>query len=100
MLEESKEREDRSAKFIKFLNTECYTAIMDEDLGRIEDMSKKYGRNFLIEIQGGAPGEVFLKVDTTMQHTVFKIICESWNMYNVSFTLSHGQKHSILLYIL
>ncbi|XP_074475414.1 ankyrin repeat domain-containing protein 61-like [Sebastes fasciatus] len=66
MLEESKEREDRSAKFIKFLNTECYTAIMDEDLGRIEDMSKKYGRNFLIEIQGGAPGEVFWKGPATL----------------------------------
>lgn len=44
---------------------------MDEDLGRIEDMSKKYGSNFLIEIQG-APGDVFWKVNATMQPFFFK----------------------------
>ncbi|XP_054454767.1 ankyrin repeat domain-containing protein 61-like [Anoplopoma fimbria] len=61
MLEESKEHEDRSSNIVKFPNNEFYTAIIDEDLGRIEDMSKKYGSNFLIETQGGSPGEVLWK---------------------------------------
>ncbi|KAF1374094.1 hypothetical protein PFLUV_G00245680 [Perca fluviatilis] len=60
MLEESKEHGDRSGNTVKFLNNEFYTGIMDEDLGHIGDMSKKYGSNFLIEIQG-APGDVFWK---------------------------------------
>ncbi|XP_028423928.1 ankyrin repeat domain-containing protein 61 isoform X2 [Perca flavescens] len=51
MLEESKEHGGRSGN---------YYYIMDENLGHIEDMSKKYGSNFLIEIQG-APGDVFWK---------------------------------------
>nr|XP_033467600.1 ankyrin repeat domain-containing protein 61-like [Epinephelus lanceolatus] len=65
MLEGSKEREGRSGDIVMFHNNDFYTAIMDQDLGRIEDMSKKYGSNFLIEIQGGAPGEVFWKGLTT-----------------------------------
>lgn len=67
MLEENREHEDRSGNIIKFHNNEFYTAIMDEDLGRIEDMSNKYGSNFVIEMQDGAPGEVFWKVNVTMQ---------------------------------
>lgn len=76
MLEESKEHQDRSGHIIKFYNNEFYTAIMDEDLGRIEDMSKKYGSNFLINIQDGAPGEVFWKVNAKVQH-FFKITFEN-----------------------
>uniref|UniRef100_A0A8C2ZIW7 Ankyrin repeat domain 61 n=1 Tax=Cyclopterus lumpus TaxID=8103 RepID=A0A8C2ZIW7_CYCLU len=52
MLEESEECEDRSSNIVKFPDNEFYTAIMNQDLGRIEDMSKKHGSNFLIEIGG------------------------------------------------
>eukprot|EP00064_Thunnus_orientalis_P016568 superscaffoldBa00003314_g16634 len=61
MLEEDKASEDRSANITMLYNNEFYTAIMDEDLRCIEDMSKKYGSNFLIKIKDGAPGKVFLK---------------------------------------
>ncbi|XP_051273721.1 ankyrin repeat domain-containing protein 61 isoform X2 [Dicentrarchus labrax] len=61
MLEESKERQDMSDNINKFHNNEFYSAIMDEDSERIEDMSKKYGSNFLIKIQNGAPGKVSWK---------------------------------------
>ncbi|XP_040922857.1 ankyrin repeat domain-containing protein 61-like [Toxotes jaculatrix] len=61
MLEEQKEDEDRSSNIIKIRNNEFYTAIMDEDLGRIEDVSKMYGSNFLIQVHDGAPGKVFWK---------------------------------------
>ena len=67
MLEEDKASEDRSANITMLYNNEFYTAIMDEDLRCIEDMSKKYGSNFLIKIKDGAPGKVFLKVNATMQ---------------------------------
>ncbi|KAM6898166.1 ankyrin repeat domain-containing protein 61-like [Lycodopsis pacificus] len=61
MLEESEGHEgDRSSNIVKFPNNEYYTAIMDQDLGRIADVSKKYGSNFLIEIRG-APGHVLWK---------------------------------------
>lgn len=66
MLEESKQHQDGRSNIIKFHNNEFHTAITDEDLGRIKDMSKKYGSNFLIKIQGGAPREVFWKVNATM----------------------------------
>ncbi|XP_010727981.2 ankyrin repeat domain-containing protein 61 [Larimichthys crocea] len=61
MLKKSKERQDRCGNVIKLYNNEFYTAILDEDLGRIEDITKQYGSNFLIEVQEGAPGEVFWK---------------------------------------
>ncbi|XP_070782848.1 ankyrin repeat domain-containing protein 61-like [Enoplosus armatus] len=61
MLEESKQPEERSSSVMKRNNNEFYTAVMDEDVGRIEDMSKKYGCNFLIKIQDNAPKEVFWK---------------------------------------
>ncbi|XP_056286692.1 ankyrin repeat domain-containing protein 61-like [Pseudoliparis swirei] len=60
MLEESEECEDRSSNVGKFPDNEFYTAIMDQDSGRIEDKSKKHGSNFLIEI-GGSSGEVLWK---------------------------------------
>lgn len=53
--------QDRSGNITTLYNNEFYTAIMDEDLERIEDMSKKYGSNFLIKIKDGAPGKVFWK---------------------------------------
>lgn len=67
MLAGSKEYEDRSGEIVKFYKNEFYDAIMDEDVGRLEDMSKKYGSNFDIEKQGGAPGGAVWKVNVTMQ---------------------------------
>ncbi|XP_042364001.1 ankyrin repeat domain-containing protein 61-like [Plectropomus leopardus] len=61
MSEESGEHEEKSTNTVNFHNYEFYTAIMDQDVARIQDMSKKYGSNFLFEIQGGAPREVFWK---------------------------------------
>lgn len=61
--------QDRSGNITTLYNNEFYTAIMDEDLERIEDMSKKYGSNFLIKIKDGAPGKVFWKVNATMRNT-------------------------------
>lgn len=66
MLEESKDHQERIGNINEFYNNEFHTAIIDEDLGRIEDMSKKYGSNFLIKIQGGTSREVFWKVNATM----------------------------------
>ncbi|XP_034716562.1 ankyrin repeat domain-containing protein 61-like isoform X2 [Etheostoma cragini] len=65
MLEESKGHGDKSGNTVKFLNNEFYTGIIDEDSGCIEDMSKTYGSNFLIMIQG-TPGDVFWKGLTTL----------------------------------
>lgn len=73
MLEEQQEHDDGSGNINKFPNNEFYSAIMDEDLGRIEDMSKKYGSDFLIAAQNGGLGRVFGKVDTTMQTSFFLI---------------------------
>ncbi|XP_070707822.1 ankyrin repeat domain-containing protein 61-like [Pempheris klunzingeri] len=61
MLKGKKEHQDRSRNIIKFQYNEFYTAIMDEDLGRIEDMSKKYGSSFLIKIQDSVSGQVSWK---------------------------------------
>ncbi|KAM4524025.1 ankyrin repeat domain-containing protein 61-like [Odontesthes bonariensis] len=65
MLELRKEHPGKRGN-INFYNNEFYTAIMDQDLERIEDMSNKYGSNCRIEIQGGAPGEVFWKGFATL----------------------------------
>lgn len=67
MLEEHEEREDSKGNIIKFHNNEFYAAIMDEDLERIEDILKKHGNNFLIEVQDSTPGKVFWKVNATTQ---------------------------------
>lgn len=61
MLEESTEHQGRSGSLDRLFDSEFYAAIMDEDLGRIEDLSKKHSSNFLIEVQGTAPGD-FWKV--------------------------------------
>lgn len=43
----------------KFYNHEFYTAIMDEDLGHLEDLTKKHGSNFLIPVQDTAHGDLW-----------------------------------------
>ncbi|KAM6963595.1 ankyrin repeat domain-containing protein 61-like [Tautogolabrus adspersus] len=61
MLTGREEHDGGSANPVKFHNNEFYNAIMDEDLERIESMSREYGSNSLIQMQQGAPGEVFWK---------------------------------------
>ncbi|XP_033181645.1 ankyrin repeat domain-containing protein 61-like isoform X2 [Mastacembelus armatus] len=61
MMEDNKGHEERSGKTIMLHNNGFYAAIIHEDTGRIEEMSKKYGSNFLIELPDGAPGKVFWK---------------------------------------
>lgn len=65
MLEGREEHQDRSSN--KFHGNEFYNAIRDEDLGRMGEMTKKYGSNYLLKIQDSAPPEVFCKVNATMQ---------------------------------
>lgn len=43
----------------KFYNQEFYTAIMDEDVDHIEDLTNKYGSNFLICVLDTAPGDLW-----------------------------------------
>lgn len=43
----------------KFYNREFYTAIMDEDVDHIEDLTNKYGSNFLICVLDTAPGDLW-----------------------------------------
>lgn len=43
-------------------NNDFYAAIMDEDVGRIEELSKTYGSNYFIEIHGVSKRKVFWKV--------------------------------------
>ncbi|XP_062234750.1 ankyrin repeat domain-containing protein 61-like [Platichthys flesus] len=61
MLEEQRDHEDTSSNMITIHNNEFYTAIMDEDVGSIEDMAKKHGRNLPIQVQVGEPGNIFWK---------------------------------------
>lgn len=67
MLKEGREQDERSGNINKIHNNEFYNVILDEDLGCIEDMSNKYGSNFVIKMQDGAPGKVFWKVNAIMQ---------------------------------
>ncbi|KAI3364968.1 hypothetical protein L3Q82_001133 [Scortum barcoo] len=73
MLEESKEHENESSNIIKFCNNDFYTAIMDEDLGRIEDISSIYGINSVIKIQDGTPGQLFRKVEGESHQTALHL---------------------------
>lgn len=41
-----------------FYNHEFYTAIMDEDLGRIKELTKKHGSNFSILVKDTAHGNL------------------------------------------
>ncbi|XP_008301965.1 ankyrin repeat domain-containing protein 61 isoform X2 [Stegastes partitus] len=61
MLDGHKTHTGKRGNSIKICSNEFYTAIMDEDLRRIEGLSKKYGNKCLIEKQGGASGDVFWK---------------------------------------
>lgn len=51
MLDEHNEYLDKRGNISKFYNNEFYTAIMEEDLQRIEELIEKHGSNFLIEIR-------------------------------------------------
>lgn len=68
MLEECEQHRDGSGN-IKFYNNDFYTAILNEDLGLIEDMSKKHGTNVLIKVQDTAPGEDLWKVKGRFRFT-------------------------------
>lgn len=86
MLKKDEESEERSSNIAMAHNNEFYTAIMEEDLTCIEDMSKKYGSNVLIQVKDGAHGKVFLKVKTTMQKLL--------TMTNIIILPNHTQMHS------
>ncbi|XP_058476759.1 ankyrin repeat domain-containing protein 61-like [Solea solea] len=60
MLEEQEEHDNRSDNHIHF-DDEFYSAIMDEDLERIEDLSEKHGSNICIQVRRGARGRIFFK---------------------------------------
>ncbi|XP_063337565.1 ankyrin repeat domain-containing protein 61-like isoform X3 [Pelmatolapia mariae] len=61
MLEEHKECLDKRGSISKIHSNEFYTAVMEEDLQRIEDLIEKHGSNFLIEPQGKVYKEAFCK---------------------------------------
>ncbi|XP_062298935.1 ankyrin repeat domain-containing protein 61-like [Scomber scombrus] len=61
MLEEDKNSEERSGNITMSYDNEFHTAVMEEDLRCIEEMSKKYGSNVLIQVKDCSPGKVFLK---------------------------------------
>uniref|UniRef100_A0A3B4GXW4 Uncharacterized protein n=1 Tax=Pundamilia nyererei TaxID=303518 RepID=A0A3B4GXW4_9CICH len=61
MLEEHKECLDKRGSISKIHSNEYYTAVMEEDLQRIEDLIEKHGSNFLIEPQGKVYKEAFCK---------------------------------------
>lgn len=61
MLKRHETHTGRRGSIIKFCSHEFYTAIMEEDVKSIEGLSKKYGSNSLIEIQGNASGDIFWK---------------------------------------
>lgn len=65
MLEGREAYQNRSCNTSKFDDREFYNAIRDEDLGRMEEMTKKYGSNYLLKMQE-TPG-VFCKVNATTQ---------------------------------
>ncbi|CAI5659362.1 ankyrin repeat domain-containing protein 61 isoform X2 [Oreochromis niloticus] len=61
MLEEHKECLDKRGSISKIHSNEFYTAVIEEDLQRIEDLIQKHGSNFLIETQGKVYKEAFCK---------------------------------------
>lgn len=75
----AEQHQEWSGNIVKYRNTEFYSVIMDEDLGRIVDMSKKYGSEFLIKTQDGATTEVFWKVNAITQ-PFFLITCQNFNI--------------------
>ncbi|KAF7663104.1 hypothetical protein LDENG_00219310 [Lucifuga dentata] len=66
MSEESEESENSGGNNTKFQSDDFYTAIMEEDLGRIEELFKLYGSNFLIKIKDGVSGQILQKATTTI----------------------------------
>lgn len=77
MLEEHKECLDKRGSISKIHSNEYYTAVMEEDLQRIEDLIEKHGSNFLIEPQGKVYKEAFCKVNATMlPSTIYHQYCK------------------------
>lgn len=70
MLEEHIKNTDKRGKVSRFYKNEFYTAIVDEDMGHLDNIIKKYGSNFLIKTQDGACGGVLWKVRTTTKPAV------------------------------
>lgn len=64
MLEEEIKNTDKRGNISRFYKNEFYAAILDEDVGHLDHLIKKYGSNFLIETQDGACGGVHWKVRT------------------------------------
>lgn len=67
VMEEQPERTDTRRNAANFDTGEFYTAVVNQDVGRILEMSRKYGSNSPIEIQGVEAGGVFCKVNTTVK---------------------------------
>lgn len=62
MFREDERYKDRGDYSTTFCDNEFYHAIMTEDLGRIDDISKQHGSNSIIKIRDGGPTEVIHKV--------------------------------------
>lgn len=90
MLEGHEDHEDKNSSIVNIHN-EFYNAIMDEDLGCIEEVSKKLGRNVLIEVQDGMPRKVFWKVNPITQ-TFFNTTFENWDMLNLTLNCNLDRK--------
>lgn len=70
---------DKRGSISKIHSNEYYTAVMEEDSQRIEDLIEKHGSNFLIEPQGKVYKEAFCKVNATMLPS-YKILCKDLYM--------------------
>lgn len=62
MQEEGEEREEEKGDISTPHNHEFYHAVKDEDVERMEDFTKKYGSNCLIQMQQSIPGGESCKV--------------------------------------
>lgn len=96
MLEEDKNSEEGRGNVTVSYNNEFHTAVMEEDLRCIEEMSKKYGSNALIKAKDCSPGKVFLKVNATMP----TLLTELHVSLTLKKTLSHGLTYSCLYIII
>lgn len=61
-LEEDEENSNRSCHVTDRYAEDFYTAIMEEDLGRIEDMTRTHGSNNHISMKNSALGKPVMKV--------------------------------------
>lgn len=91
MLEEHKECLDKRGSISKIHSNEFYTAVIEEDLQRIEDLIQKHGSNFLIETQGKVYKEAFCKVNATMLPS-YKILCKDLYMLQASLISQKQRK--------